>query len=191
MKDEQEHFCHNVYILWVNMFIKQLNTFLKPKNVLTTFSWLLSKGKPVDEEQMSQFSELWWFYSDLSLFLESLLKSSIQLWYLKFGDKNFPVPKNNLCIKFIARYTLFENNDEKGTKRWNLGKMRIVCRAWFVRFVSTSQKTFLRNVFARVGGFLTNSKNFFRRISLSTHIRKNWGLWRIVCRPLFVMFRKT
>ncbi len=38
---------------------------------------------------------------------------------------------------------------------------RIVCREYFV---SISRKTFSQNAFARVGGILTKSKNFFRTI---------------------------
>ncbi len=86
-----------------------------------------------------------------------------------------------------ARYTLFANNDEKGTNKRNPCEMRIMCKEWFVRFVSILRKTFSGNAFAGVGGFLTNSKNFFIVFSVSTHFRKNWGLRRIVCRPLFIM----
>ncbi len=66
------------------------------------------------------------------------------------------------CSMFLgckACYTLFANNDGKGTNGQNPCEMRIVCREWFVRFVSIS-----RNAFAGVGGFLTNSKNLFHRI---------------------------
>ncbi len=91
------------------------------------------------------------------------------------------------CEMWKARYTLFTNNDEKGTNRQNSCETWIVCREWFVRFVNVLQKTLLRNAFARVGGFLTNSKNFL----VGTHICKNCVLCWIVCRPLFITFRKT
>ncbi len=63
-----------------------------------------------------------------------------------------------------ARYTLFANNDEKGTNGRNLCKMWIVRRVWFVGFISVSQKFFLQNAFAGVDGFLMNWQKFFRCI---------------------------
>ncbi len=60
-----------------------------------------------------------------------------------------------------ARYTLFANNDEKGTNGRSPCETWIVCREWFVRFVSILWKSFLQNSFTGIGGFLTNSKNFF------------------------------
>ncbi len=75
--------------------------------------------------------------------------------------------------------------------RRNSCKTRIVWKECFVRFVSVLWKTSSQNAFAGGGGFLMNSKNFFAPFSVATHIRKNCGLWRIVCRPLFVTFRKT
>ncbi len=65
-----------------------------------------------------------------------------------------PPPPNleykGFLVKFLlvtshfweARYTLFVNNDEKGTNRRNPCETQIVCREWFVRFMSILQKTF-------------------------------------------------
>ncbi len=50
------------------------------------------------------------------------------------------------ALVYIARYTLFANNDEKGTNKQNSCEMRILCREWFVRFVSIFQKTFAKCV---------------------------------------------
>ncbi len=65
-------------------------------------------------------------------------------------------------------YTIFANNDEEGTNGRNSCKTETVYREWFVKFVNI-----LRNAFAEVGRFLTNSKNFFRRVfSCYTDLRK-------------------
>ncbi len=72
-----------------------------------------------------------------------------------------------LCISVVKNrlyktgYTLFANNDEKRTNGRNPCEMRIVCREWFVRFMSISRKSFSQNAFTGVGSFLTNWNNFF------------------------------
>ncbi len=115
----------------------------------------------------------------------------------------------------IARYALFTNIEENEMHGRNSSKTRIVRREWFVRFVSVLWKTFSQNVFAWVGGFLTNLKNFFdksiicfhlvraTRAALSSSIARytlfanndeketngrNSSEMRIVCREWFVRF---
>ncbi len=92
---------------------------------------------------------------------ESFAKKIISLWN-STKTMLYTIRRSFKSFTLEARYTLFLNKDKKRTNRRNLCEMWIVCREWFVRFVSISRKTFLRNAFAGIGGFLTNSKNFFR-----------------------------
>ncbi len=70
-----------------------------------------------------------------------------------------PSLENRYSQNISPLHTIREQQ-RKLMKRRNLCKMRIVYEKWFV---SVWQKTFLPNVFATVGGLLTNTKYFFHR----------------------------
>lgn len=93
-QDPEEHFRRNIYIPSIDTFIAQLNTkFLKHENILSWFSCLLPTGRPIDEDEMTQFIELCRFYSyDLAPYSDSFLKSTIQLWHHKFCGQNTAIP---------------------------------------------------------------------------------------------------
>ena len=65
------------------------------ENILSGFSCLLPTGRPINEDEITQFIELCRFYSyDLAPYSDSFLKSSIQLWHHKFCGQNTAIPKN-------------------------------------------------------------------------------------------------
>ncbi len=78
----------------------------------------------------------------------------------------------------------------KRTNGWNFCKIGIVCREWFVMIHELLAKWVHRSRWC-FDEYKELFSPYSRIFSVATHICKNCCLWRIVCKLLFVTFRKA
>ncbi|KAE9525840.1 hypothetical protein AGLY_014066 [Aphis glycines] len=100
----EEYYRRSIFIPWVDSFLNSLSDrFLKHKNLLTSYKYLLPTGRNPTDEQISSFKNLFDFYEkDTQQINFSVAKAEFELWYEKFKNCGYTLPLNaidglNLC----------------------------------------------------------------------------------------------